>query len=247
MIIDPRIHLIKERIEGISNIIPVISSKGGVGKSLISTALAWHMKDMARTGLLDLDVWGASDHLLLALSDRLNKFPDEERGIVPVNVNGLNFMSVVFYTGNRPLPLRGDGFSEVFLELVSITRWDKLDFLFIDMPPGLNDPILDVLKYFKKGKFLVVATPSKLAVNVVNNTLDLILSQGYSIIGIVENMSRGNSSYLESLTEKYDIEIIGRIPYIEEIEEEIDSLQSLMNGRFFRETKKIADRIFHLF
>ncbi len=247
LVLDPRVPLLNERIKGIKNVIPVISSKGGVGKSLVSSSIAWNMRKYKKTGLLDLDLWGASAHIVLNLTpEQLNKFPDEEKGIVPVNIDGLKFMSAVFYTGNKPLPLRGLDFSEAFLELMSVTRWDNLDYLFIDMPPGLNDPILDVLKYFKNSKFLIVATPSKLALNVVQNTLELVKSQGFSVIGLIENMSRGHANTISRITEKYNIDVIGSIPYMEEIEDIITSPDILFKSRFFKISDDIAKKIIEI-
>jgi len=241
--LDPRIALVIERIKEIKNTIPVISSKGGVGKSLVSSALAWSLKNYAKTALLDLDFWGASDHVLLGAFKHIKEFPDENKGIVPVDIDGLKFMSVIYYTQNKPLPLRGREFTDAFIELMSATRWGNIDYLIIDMPPGLNDPLLDVLKYFERGKFLVVATPSILAVNVVKKTIELIKGQNFEIVGLVENMAIDNNSNLNRVAKDYGVELIGSIPYLEGLEDELKNPEILKNGEFFKRISTISRNI----
>jgi len=241
--IDPRILLIDERIKKIKNIIPVISSKGGVGKSLVSSALAWGLKNYAKTALLDLDFWGASDHLLIDAFKHVKEFPEEDKGILPVNVEGLHFMSIIYYTQNKALSLRGVEFSNAFIELMSATRWGNIDYLIIDMPPGLNDPILDVLKFFKNGHFLVVATPSKLAINVVKKTIEFIQEQNYDILGLVENMTLSIENTLKKLTEDYNVNFIGSIPFLNGLEKEIESPEKLRNGEFFKRVSNISEYV----
>ena len=241
--IDPRISLVNERIKKIKNVIPVISSKGGVGKSLVSSALAWNLKDYASTALLDLDFWGASDHILIDAFKYVKKFPDEDRGILPVDVDGLKFMSVIYYTLNRPLSLRGVEFSNAFIELMAAIRWGDLDYLIIDMPPGLNDPLLDILKFFKNGQFLVVATPSRLAINVVEKTIKYVKEQNFNILGLVENMSISNNGSLKKIAVDYDINLIGSIPFFENLESDLESPEKLKNGEFFKRVAKISKYI----
>ena len=242
-ILDPRLSLVVERIKKIKNVIPVISSKGGVGKSLVSSALAWNLKDYARTALLDLDFWGATDHILLDAFKYVEDFPDEDKGIVPVDIDGLKFMSIIYYTQNKPLPLRGREFTNAFIELMSATRWGDVEYLIIDMPPGLNDPLLDVLKYFDRGKFLVVATPSKLAVNVVRKTIELIKEQHYEIVGLIENMVVEGNSNLNRVAEDYGVELLGSIPYLKGLEDELENPDILKNGEFFNIISTISKDI----
>ncbi|RKX96436.1 MAG: ATP-binding protein [Spirochaetes bacterium] len=238
--IDPRISLINDRIKKIKNIIPVISSKGGVGKSLVSSALAWGLREYANTALLDLDFWGASDHLLLDAFKYIDGFPEEDRGILPVDIEGLKFMSVIYYTQNKPLSLRGIEFSDAFIEIMSATRWENLDYLIIDMPPGLNDPLLDVLKFFRNGKFVVVATPSKLAVNVVKKTIEFVKEQKYRILGLIENMVMDGKSTLRDIADTYGIELIGSIPYFNDLERELEDSNKLKEGRFFKKVSEMS-------
>jgi len=146
-IIDPRVSVIYDRFRAIKRIICVTGFKGGIGKSVISVGLALSLNENGfKTGLLDLDFTGASDHIILGVN---KLFPREEKGIVPPYVNGIKFMTISYFSKNSALPLRGNSISNAIKELLAITIWDKLDFLIIDMPPGINDTALDTLKLIK--------------------------------------------------------------------------------------------------
>ncbi|RLF77495.1 ATP-binding protein, partial [Thermococci archaeon] len=136
IMMDPRAYIIEERLRGVRRIIAVAGGKGGVGKSLIASSLALILKDTGmRTGLFDLDFTSPSTHLILGVRDLV---PKEEKGLIPPDFLGMKYMSLVYFTGDSPLPLRGEGISNVILELFAITRWGELDFLILDIPPGIS-------------------------------------------------------------------------------------------------------------
>ena len=170
--VDPRTSVIDERLKRVTRIIAVSSGKGGVGKSLIATTLALTMarKDL-KVGLFDLDFTSPSTHLILGAK---NVQPKEEKGIVPPVVKGLEYMSLVYYCGDNPTPLRGADVSNALIELLAITRWSALDFLVIDMPPGIGDAVLDLIRLVKRIECLIVTTPSRLAFETVKKQLSLL-------------------------------------------------------------------------
>jgi ATP-binding protein involved in chromosome partitioning len=229
--IDPRITVAREKFPAIKHVIPVVSGKGGVGKSMVSTALALALARRFKTGLLDLDFWGASDHVLLNVKD---KFPAEENGILPVEVMGLRFMSVAYYTKGNPLPIRGAEYTDAFLELMTVTRWDDTECLVIDMPPGLADPFLDILKYVKNGEFLVVSTPSRLSINIVKKTLEILKEQNLKILGLIENMRLPESKSLDQLSETYGVKYLGSIPFYQGLDRHLGTLKGFMSTEFFQ-------------
>ncbi|RLF01996.1 MAG: ATP-binding protein [Thermoprotei archaeon] len=238
---DPRVRAIDERMKKVKRIIPVVSGKGGVGKSLISTSLALILKDMGyEVGLLDLDFHGASDHIIL--NAETSKFPEENKGVVPPKVHDIKFMSIVFYTEDRPTPLRGREISDALIELMSITRWEDLDFLLIDMPPGMGDQLMDILRFLKRGEFIAVGTPSPLAVSVVRKLLNLLVEQRMKVLGIVENMVKGEG-ILEYLAKEMHIEYLGSIKFDDEVDEAIGEPGKLMCTKFADDVKKIAKRV----
>ncbi len=185
--IDPRPSVIAERLSGVKRVIAVTGWKGGIGKSVTASTLALLMAGKGyKTGLFDLDFAGASDHLVLGAK---GLFPKEEKGLEPPVHEGVRFMSVVFFSDNRAVPLRGANVSDAIIELLAITRWGELDFLVLDMPPGINDAALDVMRFVKGAEVLAVTAPSLLAHDVLARSLELYRKLEVPVLGVVENMS----------------------------------------------------------
>ncbi|MDX2342228.1 MAG: P-loop NTPase, partial [Acidimicrobiia bacterium] len=142
--IDPRSFAIDDRLAGVSRIVGVTGSKGGIGKSVVASTLALALADEGqRVGLFDLDFTSPSDHVVLGVE---RSFPNEEFGIDPHLVHGIHMMSVAFFAGDAAVPLRGEATTSALLELLAITRWGDIDVLILDMPPGLGDTSLDVIR-----------------------------------------------------------------------------------------------------
>jgi Mrp family chromosome partitioning ATPase len=75
-------------------------------------------------------------------------------------IHGIKFMSIVYYTQDNPLPIRGDEISNALIEILSVTRWNDIDYLVVDMPPGLGDNLLDLMRLLRRGEYLIITTPS---------------------------------------------------------------------------------------
>lgn len=192
MNIDPRPSVIEERLKNVKRIIAVTGWKGGIGKSVTACSLALLLsKKGCRTGLFDLDFAGASDHIILGAK---GLFPKEEKGLEPPLLEGVKFMSVVFFSENKAVPLRGANVSDAIIELLAITQWGELDFLVLDMPPGINDAALDVMRFARKAEVLAVTTSSVIARDVLDRSLALYRGLKTPVLGVVENMARGKAS-----------------------------------------------------
>ena len=237
---DPRISVINERLIRITRIIAVSSGKGGVGKSMVATALALTLaRGGCRVGLFDLDFTGPSTHIILGAK---KVQPKEERGIIPPTVDGLEYMSLVYYIGDKPAPLRGLDVSNALIELLSVTQWGTLDFLVIDMPPGIGDAVLDLVRFIKRIEFFIVTTPSVLAFETVKKQVELLCELNTSIIGLVENMKMDKGNVIEVATEKLGLRYLGAIPFDPKVEEAIGKGKQLLSTAIGFDLQKIAER-----
>jgi len=239
--VDPRISVVNERLKNIENIVAVSSGKGGVGKSLVASTLALTLaKKGCKTGLFDLDFTSPSTHLILGVQEMQ---PKEEKGIIPPEVYGLKYMSIVYYSSNQVTPLRGADISNALIELLAITRWEKLDFLVIDMPPGIGDATLDLLRLVKNIKFLVITTPSRLAFETVRKLVSLLRGLEIPIVGIVENMKMDDSKFIQSQVKNLGLPFLGEIPFDNKIEDAIGNVDKLLKTVFAKKVESIAAKL----
>ncbi|MEM1606996.1 MAG: P-loop NTPase [Candidatus Bathyarchaeia archaeon] len=239
--LDPRKSIIDERMSGVKKIVVVSSGKGGVGKSVIASTLALILASKGfKTGLLDLDFTSPTTHIVL---NAKNLKPIEDRGVVPPEVYGIKYMSLVFYLGDQASPIRGADLSNALLELLAITRWESLDILLIDMPPGISDLMLDVLKYIRGAGFIVVTTPSRMAFETVRKLLVLLRSLSAPIVGVIENMKMGDSAYIRREVEALGERFLGEIHFDESLEEALGSVEKLLKTSFAKELECVLSRI----
>jgi len=237
---DPRTSIISERLKKIGRIVAVSSGKGGVGKSLVASTLALSLvREGYEVGLFDLDFTSPSTHVILGIE---GVQPKEDKGIVPPTVKGLKYLSIVYYSGDYAAPLRGVDVSNALIELLSITRWGRLDFLVIDMPPGIGDATLDLIRLINNVEFLVVTTSSQLAFETVRKLVNLLKELKVPILGIVENMKTENSN-IQQQTRKSGLSFLGEIPYDVLVEEAIGNTNRLMNTVLAKKVEEIATKI----
>lgn len=235
---DPRISLIKDRLENIDRLIPVASGKGGVGKSLIASTMSLlFSKRGYDVGLLDLDLHGPSSHVILGVQDF--DFPEEEKGVLPPEVFGIKFMSTVYYSRDKVSPLRGNDITNALKEILTITRWNDLDILVIDMPPGTGDETLDLINLMKKPEFLVVTTPSKVSLTTVRKLVDMLDELNVSRLGLIENMKTESSPSIEKEVEELAIPYLGGIDFDFKLESSIGKPEELLNTDFAKDLERV--------
>lgn len=238
---EARVSVIDKRLKNIKRIISVASGKGGVGKSLIASMLALHLsKKGHNVGLLDLDLHGPSSHIILGVKD---VFPEEEKGIIPPDVHGIRFMSIVYYTEDKPSPFRGIDISNIIIELLAITQWGSLDYLIIDMPPGMGDETLDVIRLIKNSEFLVVTTPSKVAFGAVSKLLKILKELKIPTIGVIENMTMTKSPFIRSEICQMNLPFLGSISFDKNLEDSIGKPDKLLETDFMKDLDKILEGI----
>jgi ATP-binding protein involved in chromosome partitioning len=239
--LDPRTNIISQRLATINRIIAVSSGKGGVGKSMVSTTLALSIaKQGFKVGLFDLDFTSPSTHIILGAK---NLHPTEEKGLIPPKTSEIEFMSIVYFSGDNPAPLRGADVTNALIELLAVTQWGKLDYLIIDTPPGIGDIILDLLRLIGNLEFLIVTTPSMLAFETVKKQVNLLCTQKARFIGVVENMKQTKYSLIQQETEKLGLQYLGEIPFDPKIEAAIGKPNELLGTSMGKKIGQITKKV----
>ncbi len=238
--LDPRIYAIRRRLAQIKLVVPVVSPKGGVGKTTISTALALTLaKQGVKAGLLDLDITNPCSHILLGVDVETTK-PQEERGILPLQLDNLEFMSIAFYSGNRATPLRGPDIDNAIRELLAITRWSS-HILIVDTPPGFSDEVIDIITIAPHAQPLLIVTPSKLALESAKRALSVLHDENVELLGIAVNMC-SDTTICNSLAQSIGLELLACIPQIQELETAIgdtNKLRTLLEPYLIRAAEAI--------
>jgi ATP-binding protein involved in chromosome partitioning len=172
--------------------------------------------------------------------------PKEDKGIVPPTFEGLEYMSLVYFVGDNPAPLRGTDVSNALIELLSVTQWGTLDFLVIDMPPGIGDAVLDLVRFVERIEFLIITTPSLLAFEVVKKQVALLCELKMPIVGVVENMKMDKANAVELATAKLGLKYLAAISFDPKVEDAIGNPEKLLEtavGRAMTQIKKSAKKV----
>lgn len=239
--VDPRVNVIDKRLENVKRIVAVSSGKGGVGKSLIASTLALSLVKKGFTvGLFDADFTSPSIHRILGVKKLEIK---EERGILPMQIHGLKYMSIVAFSGQKALPLRGVDVSNVLIELFSATLWGSLDYLVIDMPPGIGDATLDIIRLVKRIEFLIVCTPSLLAFETVEKLLTLLRELKVPVIGVIENMKMKQVFSIKDKVAGAGFPFLGEVPFDLDVENVLGDVEALFGTAFAKKLDEIVPRI----
>jgi len=240
--LDPRYAAVDRRLADARRVIAVTGGKGGIGKSMVASTLALLLARRGlRAGLLDLDLTSPSDHVILGLGDR---FLTEEFGVEPPVVEGVHLMSVSFLVGDRPAPLRGNDITNAILEILAITRWQDLDALVIDMPPGLGDATLDVIRLIRKAEYLMVANGSRVVRETVRRMARFLGELEVPVVGMVENMARGDSGAVRAMADEFDLPLLGSLPWDDTVEDAVGDPDALAKTRFAAALDRVADGLF---
>ncbi|XP_058791409.1 cytosolic Fe-S cluster assembly factor NUBP2 homolog [Phymastichus coffea] len=183
-------------LEGVKHVFLVLSGKGGVGKSTISSQLALALKETGfKVGILDVDLCGPSIPYLLNLEDK--DVHQSNDGWVPVfadNNQKLAVMSIGFLLKNRndSVVWRGPKKTSMIKQFLTDVAWQDIDYLIIDTPPGTSDEHITVMENLRNVKCdgaIIVTTPQEIAIDDVTREITFCKKTGIPVIGIVENMS----------------------------------------------------------
>jgi len=174
----------------IQRVIAVMSGKGGVGKSLVTSILAVALTQSGyRVGVLDADITGPSIPMLFGLHGPLDAGPV---GVLPLSSEaGVKVMSInlLMIEEDKPVVWRGPLIGKAITQLWGDVMWGDLDYLLVDLPPGTSDASLSTLQSLPVSGIIMVTTPQSLASLIVRKAVHMAQLVGTPIIGVVENMA----------------------------------------------------------
>ncbi|HKT71379.1 MAG TPA: iron-sulfur cluster carrier protein ApbC [Steroidobacteraceae bacterium] len=235
---DIRSHAVQRNLkplERIKNVVAVASGKGGVGKSTVAAnlALAWAAQG-ARVGMLDADIYGPSQPLMLGLTGQRPTSLDGKH-IRPLAAHGVTAMSIGFLVdAEQPMVWRGPMVTQALTQLLSETQWGDLDYLVVDMPPGTGDIQLTLSQRVPVAGALIVTTPQDIALADARKGLKMFEKVAVPVLGIVENMSThicsscGHEEHIfgagggARMAAEYGVALLGELPLDARIREEAD-------------------------
>lgn len=176
---------------GIRCIIAIVSGKGGVGKSFVTSALASELKRRGyEVGVLDADLTGPSLAKVLGVAGKPRK--DPKGGIIPIRTeSGIKVMSINLVLDDPSMPViwRGPIVNSVIRQLYWDVDWGDLHYLLVDLPPGTSDAPLTVFQSLPLDGVVVVSSPQDLASMIVSKAVNMAKKMNAPILGLVENMS----------------------------------------------------------
>ncbi len=222
-------------LEGVKNIVAVASGKGGVGKSTTAAnlALAW-ARQGAKVGLLDADIYGPSQPLMMGLAGRKPTSVDGKR-LTPLYAHGVAVMSIGFMIdAEQPMVWRGPMVTQALTQLLTDTDWGGLDYLVVDMPPGTGDIQLTLSQRVPVSGAIIVTTPQDIALLDARKGLKMFEKVEVRVLGVVENMSVhvcsacGHVEHLfgsgggARMAAQYGVALLGELPLDLRIREDAD-------------------------
>ncbi len=209
----------------VKKVIGVVSGKGGVGKSLVTSMLASAMQARGNAcAVLDADITGPSIPKSFGIKNRAKA---DETGLLPEESNtGIRIMSVnlLLESEDSPVVWRGPVISGVIQQFWKDVAWGDVDYMFVDMPPGTGDVSLTVFQNLPVDGIIIVTTPQDLVTMIVKKAFNMAKLMNIPVLGLVENMSyvicpdcgkeihAFGESKLEAVAEELGVPVLARLP-----------------------------------
>ncbi len=239
----------------IKKIVAVLSGKGGVGKSMVTSLLAVELaKTGKKVGILDSDITGPSIAKIFGFDGEIY---GDEKGIVPFTTKGgIKAISINMMLEDKEAPVlwRGPILGGVINQFYGEVHWGELDYLLIDMPPGTGDVALTVFQNLPVDEVVMVTTPSKLVSMVVAKAINMTKEVKVPVVGLVENMAYVkcdkcgneiniyNNDDTENVASKYGLEVLAKLPIDPSLANLVDeSLIEEYDGNYLSEIVKRID------
>jgi ATP-binding protein involved in chromosome partitioning len=228
-------------VEGVKNIIAVGAGKGGVGKTTLAVNLAIALaKCGGRVGMIDGDIYGPNVPIMLGVKTQLTT---DGQKIIPAEAHGIQVISMGFMTSDdAPVIWRGPMLHGAIQQFFREVRWNNLDYLIVDMPPGTGDVALSLSQTVPVAGAIVVTTPQQVSLADSRRAVRMYQKLNIPTLGIIENMShfvcpscnheadifgRGGG---ETMATDMGVAFLGRVPIYQPIREGGDSGVPLMIG-----------------
>jgi Mrp family chromosome partitioning ATPase len=218
-------HIQPHELSRIKKVIGIVSGKGGVGKSLVTSMLAVEMNRKGyHSAILDADITGPSIPKAFGIKE---KAKGNELGLLPIkSKTGIDIMSInlLLKEDTDPVVWRGPIISGTVKQFWSDVIWSDVDYMFIDMPPGTGDVSLTVFQSIAIDGIIIVTSPQELVSMIVGKAVKMAKMMNIPILGIVENMSYFKcpdcdkqypvfgESHIEELADTYDIPVYAKLP-----------------------------------
>ncbi len=212
-------------LSNVKHVIGVVSGKGGVGKSLVTSMMAVNMQRKGyKCAILDADITGPSIPKAFGIKQGVDG--DEHGMIPPHSTTGIDIMSVnlLMDEETQPVVWRGPVIAGVVKQFWTDIIWNDIDYMFVDCPPGTGDVPLTVFQSIPLDGIIIVSSPQELVSMIVEKAANMASMMNIPVLGLVENMSYAKcpdcgkeikifgESHIESVAEKFGYDMLGKIP-----------------------------------
>lgn len=215
----------QNKMSNVKKVIGVVSGKGGVGKSSVTSMLAVTMQRRNRqAAILDADITGPSIPQCFGVHERASGSDD---GIFPaVTKSGIELMSMnlILNRETDPVVWRGPVIAGAIKQFWSDVIWNEVDYMFVDLPPGTGDVPLTVFQSIPLDGIIIITSPQELVSMIVSKAVEMAKLMNVPILGLVENYSYVKcpccdeiihvygESHIDEVAEKYNLKVLGKIP-----------------------------------
>ena len=236
---DRDFHVRLRKGSSVKKVIGILSGKGGVGKSLVTSMLASKVnKDGFRTAILDADITGPSIPESFGVDEERATALENEDALNPVVTDsGIQLMSMNFLLQNSTDPViwRGPVIAGAVKQFWTDVVWKDVDFMFVDMPPGTGDVPLTVFQSLPVDGIIIVSSPQQLVRVIVEKAVNMANMMNIPILGLVENMSYVKcpdcgkeitvfgKSNIDRIAKDFNLPVLARIPMEEKTSQAVDA------------------------
>lgn len=238
----------------VNKVIGIVSGKGGVGKSTITSLLAVAMRRRGmETAVLDADITGPSIPKAFGITGKL---AGNDEGVLPAeSKTGIKLVSVNLLLDNATDPVlwRGPILANMVKDFWSVVMWGDIDYMFVDMPPGTGDVPLTVFQSLPLDGIIIVASPQELVSMIVSKAVKMAEAMNVPILGLVENMSYlkcpdcgkeiklFGDSKIETIAKEFDLKVLAKMPIDPALAEACDN--GLIEKHIDNPLQELADKL----